>query len=363
MLVIDGSHGEGGGQILRSALTLAALAGQPVRIEAIRAGRDKPGLQAQHVTAVQAAAAVCSADVRGGALGSTTLEFIPGGPPRPGEYVFDVAEARHGSSAGSAMLVFQTVFLPLATAGGPSRLVIRGGTHVPWSPPAPYVKHVFLPAVWPLGLRAEMTLKRYGWYPAGGGEVEFQIEASRLKPDSPRPPTGGLYETCVQRTERGELDKVWGLAAVSNLPSHIAQRMANRAVNVLRAAGLEPIQIEAAHVEADGPGVGLFLWASYQFAPAGFCAYGRKGLPAEKVAEAACGELLAHHRRPGATDPHLADQLVLPAALAAGASHWTTSRVTRHLLTNAWVARQFLGRDIDVGGVEGQPGEVKIAPN
>lgn len=349
MIAIDGSHGEGGGQIVRSALTLAALTGQAVRIEAIRAGRDKPGLQAQHLTAVRAAAAICNATVRGDTLGSMTLEFIPGGPPQPGEYLFDVAEARQGASAGSVVLVFQTVLLPLALAG-PSRLVIKGGTHVPWSPPLPYIQHVFLPTVWRMGLRAQVTLRRYGWYPAGGGEAEFQIADCQY----PIPN--------IQLTWRGELRKVWGIAAVSNLPGHIAQRMANRAINILKAANTQypTPHIQPTHVEATGPGVGIFIFAEYEHVAAGFCAYGRKGVPAEKVAEEACNALLAHHQSNGAVDPHLADQLTLPAAILTRSACWTTSRVTRHLLTNAWVAQQFVNCTIEVRGQEGQAGEIQV---
>ncbi len=352
MIVIDGSHGEGGGQILRSALTLAALTGQAIRIQAIRAGRKNPGLQAQHLTAVQAAAAVCRADVRGATLGSMTLDFSPGGPPQAGEYVFDVAGARHGASAGSATLVFQTVFLPLALSGGSSRLLIKGGTHVPWSPPVPYIQHIFLPTVWRMGLRAQVTLKRYGWYPAGGGEVEFQIDPSLPSLAS------------LQLTERGELKKVWGTAAVSNLPSHIAQRMANRAVNLLKAAQIPSsrLHVQAVHVEATGPGVGLFLFAEYEHSTAGFCAYGRKGLPAEKVAEEACQELSAHHHSRGAVDPYLSDQLVLPAAMVATSSRWTVSCITQHLLTNSWVVQQFIPCKIDICGEEGGPGEIVLSP-
>lgn len=353
MIVIDGSYGEGGGQIVRSALTLAALTGQAVRIEAIRAGRDKPGLQAQHLTAVRATAAICNATVRGDALGSMTLEFIPGGPPQPGEYLFDVAEARQGASAGSVGLVFQTVFLPLALSGGPSRLVIKGGTHVPWSPPLPYIQHVFLPTVWRMGLRAQATLKRHGWYPAGGGEAEFQIA------DFKHP----VLET--QLTQRGDLKKIWGIAAVSNLPSHIAQRMANRAINLLKAANTQCplLNIQPTHVEATGPGVGIFLFADYEHMVGGFCAYGRPGLPAEKVAEQVCHALLAHHQSSGAVDPHLADQLILPAAGLTRSACWTTSCVTKHLLTNVWVAQQFINCTIEIRGQPGQTGEIRVTAN
>jgi RNA 3'-terminal phosphate cyclase (ATP) len=161
-------------------------------------------------------------------------------------------------------------------------------------------------------------------------------------------------------TERGELRKLWGLAAVSNLPSHIAQRMASRALDVLKDLEVQS-RIEAAHVEATGPGAGIFMFAEYEHSLGGFTAYGRKGLPSEQVAGMACNDLLAHDRSGAATDMHLADQLILPAALAKGPSRWTTCRVTRHLLTNAWVVRQFLDRPVDITGNVGEPGEVVVS--
>lgn len=346
MVTIDGSYGEGGGQVLRTSLALAAITGQPLQLDNIRAARPKPGLQAQHLTCVRAAAAICGAKVQGDALGSQSLEFRPAHPPQAGEYALDVTEARDSGSAGATSLVLQTVLAPLAMAGGESRLTIRGGTHAPFSPPFSYIQHVYLPTLWRMGIKAQVELKRYGWYPAGGGEIAVKIQAAqKLQP--------------IVLVERGELRKAWGIAAVSNLPSHIAQRMSNRAVNVLKDAGIK-CHVEAAHVEATGPGAGIFLFAEYEHSLAGFTAYGRKGLPSERVAESACHDLTAHHHRDAAADLHLADQLVLPAAFAAGASHWTTCRVSRHLITNVWVVRQFLQTPISITGDEGEPGVISV---
>ena len=347
MVVIDGSYGEGGGQVLRSALALAALTGQPTRIEHIRAGRRKPGLQPQHLTGVRAAAAVCGARLEGDELGSQTLTFVPGGPPRPGEYTFDVAEATRSGSAGSVGLVLQTVLLPLALAEGESHLTLRGGTHVPWAPSVSYLEHVFLPLLARMGVRVQVELVRWGFYPAGGGEIRVRI-AGRKEPLRP-----------IVMTERGELQRVWGTAAVMNLPAHIPQRMAARARNVLAEAGLQA-QVEPLRLRGVGPGAGIFLFAEYAHATAGFTAYGRKGLPAERVAEAACKDLLAHHRSGAPADPHLADQLVLPMALATGESQIATSRVSQHLLTNVWVVQQFLTRELSIEGGPGAPGIVIV---
>jgi RNA 3'-terminal phosphate cyclase (ATP) len=349
MLTIDGSHGEGGGQILRTALALSTITGRPMRIEHIRAGRKNPGLRPQHLTAVRAAAAICGAQLEEDELGSQTLTFVPGDPPRPGEYVFDVAEASQGGSAGSVGLVLQTVLLPLALAQGQSHLTIRGGTHVPWAPPASYLVHVFLPTVARMGVHAQIELVRWGFYPAGGGEIQVQIEG-KTTPNS------------VQLTEQGKLRRVWGTAAVMNLPAHIPQRMANRAHNVLAEAGIQA-QVEPRRLRGAGPGAGIFLFAEYEAADqkstyAGFTAYGRQGLPAEHVAEAVCESLLTHHRSGSPVDLHLADQLALPMALAQGESKVTTAQVSHHLLTNAWVIGQFLPQALDITGQQGASGMI-----
>ena len=201
MLSLDGSYGEGGGQILRTALSLAALTGVPVRIEGIRARRSKPGLRPQHLTAVQAVARISQAEVTGAHLGSQALTFKPR-TPQGGHYRFDVAETT--GSAGAVTLVAQALLPPLLKAEAPATVILKGGTHVPWSPPAHYLSHVFLPALASMGAEVEMTLERWGWYPRGGGEVRLTIRGGpppdrgavahpgRQVPPSgpcPRPPT------------------------------------------------------------------------------------------------------------------------------------------------------------------------------
>ena len=204
-------------------------------------------------------------------------------------------------------------------------------------------------------MNAQVILRRWGFYPAGGGEIECNIMGREKS----------LYPISI--TECGQLQRVWGVAVVMNLPAHIPQRMANRARNVLAEAGLQA-QIEPRRLRGAGPGAGIFLFADYTTPPSddvtsvGFTAYGRKGLPAERVAEAACEELLAHHRSGAPVDPYLADQLVLPAALAEGKSQVSTSRVTQHLLTNVWVVREFLARDIGIEGELGAPGMLIVRP-
>lgn len=342
MITIDGSYGEGGGQVLRTTVALAAITGNPVRIEAIRAGRRKPGLQPQHLTAVRAAARVCGALVEGDKLDSQALTFSPRTPPQPGRYTFDVAEAAKGGSAGAVSLILQTVLLPLALADGPSEVTLIGGTHVPWSPPFDYVKRVYLPMLARLGIAARVHLEKWGWYPIGGGILQAAIDG-RASPD-------GLV-----LSERGTLQRVRGVAISSNLPKHIRSREAGTLLRFLRGNRLNP-RVDEVDGDSKGTGTAVFLWAESDHALAGFTALGERGKPAEQVAEEAARELLAYLAGPGAVDRHLADQLVLPLALASGPSVLTTEAVTLHLLTVAWVVNQFFPGRVVIEGEEGQPG-------
>ncbi len=328
MINIDGSWGEGGGQILRTCLSLATITGKPVRIDRIRANRKKPGLAAQHLTSVRAAATLCQAEVRGDTLGSMTLEFRPTRPPQAGQYSFDVTQAREGGSAGAVTLILQTILLPLALANGNSKVMLKGGTHVAWSPPVTYIEEVYLPTLKQLGVQAEVKLNAWGWYPRGGGEVELWVTGSQ------QPLTG------LQLLERGAIKQVRGLAVVTELPSHIPQRMANRAANLLQQAHL-PTQIQPVRGRGIAPGAGIFLTAEYEHSRAGFSALGSRGIPAERVAETAVQELLDFHAQAVPVDPFLGDQLLLPLALSSETSQYRVADISKHLTTNAWVIEQF----------------------
>jgi RNA 3'-terminal phosphate cyclase (ATP) len=338
-LVIDGSYGEGGGQILRTALALAAVTGRAIRIEKIRAGRKSPGLAAQHLTGVRAAAAICNARLAGDELGSQTLTFAPGSLPQAGDYVFDVAEARAGGSAGATTLVLQTILLPLALVAGDSTVTLRGGTHVAWSPPFDYVHDVWLPALARMGLSATLELVSWGWYPLGQGEIWGTIQGLGT----------GLKPSPLTLVERGALRRVRGRAVAANLPSHIPQRMADRARSLLVEAGVDA-RIEPLRVRAACAGAGIFLAAEYDHVRAGFNALGARGKPSEAVAEEAVATLLAHRDSGAALDQHLADQLILPLALAGGESRFSVEQVTRHLITNAWVVEQFGLARVSIAG-------------
>ncbi|BBA37163.1 RNA 3'-terminal-phosphate cyclase [Methylocaldum marinum] len=353
-ILIDGSYGEGGGQILRTTLCLSAITGRAVHIENIRARRKKPGLAAQHLTAVFAAAKLCDAELNGAELGSRTLRFAPRIKPRAGEYRFDVAEARRGGSAGAVSLVLQTVLLPLALAEGDSCVVARGGTHVPLSPSFDYLHDVWLPYLKLMGVGAELSLERTGWYPIGKGEVRLEIKGI---------PSGGRRKLHPLKLEdRGELIEVFGRGLAANLPEHVSQRMAQRAETLLRRKNMS-CRIDAVPVRAACPGAGTFLVARYERALAGFGALGERGKPAEQVAEDACAKLLEHDHTSAAVDEHLADQLVLPCALADGESGFTVDPMTRHLATNAWVVERFGIAEVELISTSATAGLVRVFPS
>ncbi len=341
MLTIDGRMGEGGGQVLRTSLSLSALTGRPFRLVNLRAKRDKPGLRPQHLTAVRAAARLCGAALAGDALDSTTLEFRPAMPPQPGSYHIDVSDAARGGSAGAITLVLQTMLWPLLFAGGRSDVTLRGGTHVPMSPSWHHLAHVSRPAFARMGATFSTQLQAWGWYPAGGGRVTAAIE-----------PVGRLDATPFEHIPA---EWVEGVAAVTNLPADIPQRMAGRAANLLAAAGLRPA-IEPRRENGAGSGAGIFLWLPQ----GGFGAIGRRGLPSDKVAEAVVAETLSFVENRMMVDRHLADQLLLPLALAHGSSRYTTDHLTLHTITNAELLRLWLDTRIDISGDLRGPAEVEV---
>jgi RNA 3'-terminal phosphate cyclase (ATP) len=353
LLLVDGSYGEGGGQILRSAASLAAATGRPMRIVNIRAGRPKPGLAAQHVTALRAAAAVCGARLEGDALGSVEIAFHPAHPPRAGAYFFDVGAAREGGSAGAATLVLQTVLPALLVADGGSAVTVRGGTHMAWSPSFDYLRDIWVPALAVAGATIALELAAWGWYPVGRGEIRARIEGLGALP---RRRLDGLT-----LSEPGELQIVRGRAVAAELPEHIPQRMAARAEALLRAAG-HRADIAAERVHAACPGAGIFLAAEYRNVRCGFAALGRPGKPSETVAEEAVAELVEHHRNGGGVDRHLSDQLLVPLALAAGPSQFTVAPVSRHLETNAWIVNRFGLARVEIERRDGGPARVSVLP-
>jgi len=340
---IDGSYGEGGGQILRTALALAAVLRREVEIHSIRKGRKVPGLQPQHLTCVDACRDITEAEVEGNKLKSLSLQFSPK-TLKGGNFLFDVAKIK--GSAGSVCLVLQSILLPLVFSGQSTEVVIKGGTHVPWSPPFTYLKQVFFPMIKKIGCRVSGKIEKWGWYPKGGGEVLFSIE--------PIPEILSL-----NLTERGKLKKLSGISAVSNLPLSIGRRQRDRAYRILRERGFSP-EIELVDAPSIGQGTFLFILAEFEDSLAGFSSLGAIKKRAETVAEECCQEFLEFMETDAAIEKHLADQLIPFLSFCNQKSSFTVSCVSQHLLTNVWAVRNFLPVGIEVQGKEGESGKVFI---
>ena len=319
MIVIDGSDGEGGGQVLRTALGLSIVTGQAFRIEKIRAGRARPGLMRQHVTAVEAACAIGGAECGELAVGASEIVFTPGALV-PGEHEFAVG------TAGSATLVLQTVLPALIVGDRPSRLVVSGGTHNPNAPPFDFFDRVFLPLLRRMGAGVEARLHRPGFHPAGGGRIEIAISPARpLEP--------------LELLERGALRRTQARALVAALPGEIAVRELER-VGSLLGWPEDSRRIEQLPEEY-GPGNVLLLEARFEHIGEIVTGFGRLGVSAEKVAEQAARRMRGFLDSPAVVGPHLADQLLVPLALAGGGG-FTTVRPTRHCRTAAAVIARFL---------------------
>lgn len=344
MIEIDGSYGEGGGQILRSALTLSCLLNKPFRIVNVRKGRKKPGLMPQHLVSVRAAQRISGAEVSGDLKGSTELTFVPRGV-RGGDYTFDIG------TAGATSLVLQTVIPALLFSGAKSTVTLTGGTHVPFSPSFDYLAGVFAPMLRRLGLEVRLEIDAYGFYPRGGGKVRAGITpATAIKP--------------LHATERGRMLAVTGSSAVGNLPLAIAQRQKDAALEAIHCRFhrlAEPVRITLVDAPTPGQGTFLFLAAESEHAVAGFTALGERGKRAETVGAEAAAELLGYCGTDAALDPHLADQLILYLALSGEKSVFTTSCITRHLLTNLWVVGLFQPISYRIEGEEGKPGRVLLS--
>lgn len=347
---IDGSRGEGGGQVLRTALALAAIAGRAVRIERIRAKRPIPGLAAQHLAAVRALAALCDARLEGDALGSSELLFVPTGPVRAGSYEIDVGAMREGGSAGAVSLVLQAMAIPLSLARGGSTTRLLGGTHVPWSPSADYLVEVWAPMLARLGVALDLEVERTGWFPAGRGAILARIEGGAGRPTEP-----------LEAIERPPLEAIEIRAIAAELPARIPQRMADRARKLLEPLGV-PLRVLPERVKAASPGAALCLVARHGPLRAGFQALGAPGKASEAVAEEAVAALLAFERGTAAIDRHLADQLLLPLALAAGPSRFTSEAVSGHLETAAALIEELAAARVAIERRADGSGLVTVEP-
>jgi len=328
MLEIDGATLEGGGQMLRSACALSCLLSMPFRMSNIRAGRPKPGLQAQHLAGVLALSKICNAKTAGAELSSTSLSFSPGSVSS-GDFSFDVG------TAGAVALVAQTLLPVLLFAPAPSTIVLHGGTHVPFAPTFNYFSQVLLHSLQLMGVHASATLSRYGWYPKGGGEIVLLVH-----PCKKLQPLNLLGQTHVT--------SLAGLSCASNLPPHVTARQADAA-----RAAFPHAEIKTDLAPAASPGSAITLWARFE---GGLCmgasSLGKPGKPAELVGTEAALALQAELASGAAVDRHLADQLMVFMALAAGASSIRTSEITQHARTNAWLIEKFTGKRVLIDAVE-----------
>ncbi|BAU22893.1 RNA 3'-phosphate cyclase [Caldimicrobium thiodismutans] len=344
MLIIDGSYGEGGGQILRTALSLSLILQKPFKIIKIRAGRQKPGLQPQHLACVKASKIISSAITEGDTLHSQELIFIPQKKPQKETYTFDIG------TAGSTSLLLQTLFYPLSFSEG-ATLYLKGGTHVPHSPTYHYLEKVWLPVIKNFGFRGNLKLERPGFYPQGEGIVFSQIE----KKEKLKLPflTYGFTP-----------DEIEILSFITdNLPSHILERQAKSALTILSKENLES-KVKYETLKSLSPGTMLFITATDGEKRAGFSTLGKKGFPAEEVGKTSALAFLKFLETKTQFEEHLGDQLLLPASLALLESpsskfSYTVSCITMHLLTQGWLIPQFLDKiKIRIEGKLKEKGEV-----
>jgi RNA 3'-terminal phosphate cyclase (ATP) len=325
LIELDGSVGEGGGQILRTALALSMCTGHAVTIRHIRAKRPKPGLMRQHLTCVQAAAAVCAAKVQGAELGSQTLCFEPG-EVQAGDYSFNVG------TAGSCTLVLQTVLPALMLAREPSRVSLSGGTHNPMAPPHHFLERSFAPLLRRLGVGIDLELRRHGFYPAGGGQVSATI----------RPALNGM--TPFDLTERGLPKEAYAECLAPALPQAVAVRELGALERALGWTG-EQLRTPAVR-QNEGPGNALMATLAFEHVCEVITGFGEKGVSAEQVAGRVAQEVKVYMASHGVLGPHLADQWMLPLALAVngsgGSAAFTCTEMTEHATTNIGVIEKFV---------------------
>jgi RNA 3'-terminal phosphate cyclase (ATP) len=340
LIAIDGSRGEGGGQMLRSALALSAVTGRGFRIERIRATRLRSGLRPQHLAAVRAVALCCGADVHGAFEGSPDLRFVPQAIA-PGDFTFDIG------TAGAATLVLQTVLPVLATASAPSRVTVLGGTHVPRSPTFHFLERNWVPVVERLGLVVRPRLAQAGFAPKGEGRVECEVLPWA------RPATLDL-------SVRGALVAARGISGAARLRGDGAKRAADAARHRLWEARRIESVWDVVDVKAPSPGSFLQVEAVFEEGRAAFALLGERGLRPELLGERAARRLLRFiDDEDAVVDPLLADQLALPLAVAGGGGRLLTSEVTQHLETAAAVLRLF-AVPAETWGRRGGPGGLQV---
>jgi RNA 3'-terminal phosphate cyclase (ATP) len=346
-IAIDGSSGEGGGQILRSSLALAMIAGRAFHMRNIRAGRAKPGLRRQHLACVEAAARLCGAEVQGAAVSSQDLVFAPG-KISSGELHIDIG------TAGSTTLVVQTILIPAIAAGIDLRAVIRGGTHNPMAPPFEFLERVWLPHLRAMGARVALTLDQHGFASGGGGDragggrgehgqITLTVEA------------GGALRP-IEIVEAGPVTSRHATAILSRLPTHVAER--EHAI-VRERLGWTAAECEVRDVRAGGAANVLLLEIERASGRELVSSLGEKGLRAEAVARRACDEIAAFVAADVPVGEHLADQLLLPMAVAGG-GRFRSGPLSLHATTNIATIGEFLDVAIDAAFDAADPGAVTV---
>ncbi|MFW9907313.1 MAG: RNA 3'-terminal phosphate cyclase [Candidatus Thorarchaeota archaeon] len=346
MIEIDGSFGEGGGQILRTAISLSALTLKPIKITEIRAGRPQPGLKKQHLAGIELTARLVNAEVKGLEVGSTRIEFIPT-ELQGGEFSLDIG------TAGAISLVLQAVLPPAILCPESVRFNLRGGTDVAWSPPIDYFREVFVPMVSQMGLNIQIHQNRRGHYPRGGGNVHAEIK-----------PVGKI--SMLRCVDFGDLRAISGISHCVRLPSHVADRQGISAEQELQSQGLKIAEIKREWYPKNndphlGAGSGIVLWAESQEGwRIGADRLGERGKRAEDVGRDAAKQLMKDLATGKAIDSHLCDMLIPYLALAEGESTIGITEITSHLVTNIWVARKILGVEMHLDGEVGQPGVLSV---
>lgn len=323
MIEIDGSFGEGGGQIVRTAVSLSVATGKRVRVNQIRQKRPKPGLAPQHVQAISILARICGAKTSGIEPESSEITFEPG-KITGGNRRIDIG------TAGSVTLLLQCLLPALIKADSPINLEVHGGTDVQWSPTVDYFRHVFLPALNCFGAKAKLDINQRGYYPKGMGLVLLRVYPGDLKKAHLNAKDGKIIE---------------GLSHCSNLPEHVAKRQAETASNILDTAGFDS-RVDFQVKNFPSTGSGITLWSGFK----GGSALGKKGLAAEDVGKRAANDIIKEMRSAAVVDIHLADQLIPYIALAGGS--FTTREVSMHTRTNIWTAKHFLEKKIEISGKE-----------
>jgi RNA 3'-phosphate cyclase len=330
MIVVDGAVGEGGGQILRTAIALSAVAREPVTVTNIRANRPTPGLSPGHVTSVEAVAALCDARVDGLHRGSRRISFHPG-ELLGGDFRFDIG------TAGSISLVMQCCLLPALLSKSPVTMTLTGGTDVKWSPPMDYMVRVHIPVIGKLGAACEAKVLSRGFYPEGGGEVRLETS-----------PSGRLLGTNM--TAPGKVRMISGAAFSQNLPEHVVTRMRHSAMKKL--VMFPAVKVESERSTGTSAGAGVLLVADCENTVLGASALGERGVRAETLGEGCADDLIEIVSSGAAIDENMLDQILPYMAVAEGPSTVLAESITEHARTNMLVIEHILGRRFSVNEVD-----------